>query len=40
MSVIGQEAAIEHGSMRGYRQHTHRKIKATEDCGCLKAVRE
>lgn len=40
MSVIGQEAGIEHGSMRGYRQHTYRKIKATEECGCLAAVRE
>lgn len=40
MSVIGQEAGIEHGSMRGYRQHTYRKIQATEECGCLKAMRE
>lgn len=40
MSVIGQAAGIEHGSMRGYRQHTYRKVPATEACGCLKAVRE
>ncbi|MFD6333193.1 hypothetical protein ACFWGI_26945 [Streptomyces niveus] len=40
MSVIGQEAGIEHGSMRGYRQHTYRKIQATEEWGCLNAVRE
>ncbi|MDJ0466012.1 hypothetical protein [Streptomyces sp. H27-C3] len=40
MSVIGQEAGIDHGSMRGYRQHTYRKVAATEECGCLAAVRE
>ncbi|MFF3459595.1 hypothetical protein ACFYXH_35905 [Streptomyces sp. NPDC002730] len=40
MSVIGQEEGIDHGSMRGYRQHTYRKVPATEACGCLAAVRE
>ncbi|MEU7151189.1 hypothetical protein AB0B79_05965 [Streptomyces sp. NPDC039022] len=40
MSVIGQEEGIEHGSLRGYRQHTYRKVPATEACGCLAAVRE
>ncbi len=40
MSVIGQEEGIEHGSMRGYRQHTYRRVPATEECGCLAAVRE
>lgn len=40
MSVIGQEEGIEHGSMRGYRQHTYRKVPATQECGCLQALRE
>ncbi|MFI1184153.1 hypothetical protein ACH4UT_32050 [Streptomyces sp. NPDC020799] len=40
MSVIGQEEGIEHGRPRGYRQHTYRKVPATEACGCLAAVRE
>ncbi|MCZ4098020.1 hypothetical protein [Streptomyces sp. H39-C1] len=40
MSVIGQEAGIAHGSLRGYRQHTYRKVAATEACGCLQAARD
>ncbi|MGP3978950.1 hypothetical protein ACTWQF_34045 [Streptomyces sp. 8N114] len=40
MSVIGKEEGIEHGSMRGYRQHIYRKVPATEECGCLQALRE
>ncbi|MFI5808375.1 hypothetical protein [Streptomyces sp. NPDC051561] len=40
MSVVGQEQGIDHGSMRGYRQHTYRQVPATEACGCLAAVRE
>ena len=35
MSVIGQEEGIEHGTVKGYRQHTYRKVSATEECGCL-----
>ncbi|MGC5041060.1 hypothetical protein ACLQ2C_36595 [Streptomyces sp. DT73] len=40
MSVVGQEEGIDHGSVRGYRQHRYRKIAATEECGCLKAIRD
>ncbi|MER0443226.1 hypothetical protein ABR738_01300 [Streptomyces sp. Edi4] len=40
MSVIGQEEGIEHGTVKGYRQHTYRKVSATEECGCLPALRE
>ncbi|MEY9961341.1 hypothetical protein [Streptacidiphilus sp. MAP5-52] len=40
MSVIGQDEGIEHGTTKGYGQHTYRKVPATEACGCLKAVRE
>lgn len=40
MSVIGKEEGIEHGSMRGFRQHTRRKVEATEACGCLQAKRD
>ncbi|WP_331736861.1 hypothetical protein OG426_55535 (plasmid) [Streptomyces canus] len=40
MSLIGKDEGIEHGSMRGFRQHTRRKVPATEACGCLQAKRE
>ncbi|MGW0653694.1 hypothetical protein ACWD4T_33740 [Streptomyces umbrinus] len=39
MSLIGQEEGIEHGTLRGHRQHTRRKVAATEACGCLQAKR-
>lgn len=38
MSVKGVEAGIEHGTMKGYRQHTYREIPACEPC--LAAVRQ
>lgn len=40
MSLIGQEEGIEHGTLRGHRQHTRRKVPATEACGCLQAKRD
>ncbi|WP_042404718.1 hypothetical protein [Streptacidiphilus carbonis] len=40
MSVIGKDEGIEHGTTKGYAQHTYRKVPATEACGCLKAVRD
>ncbi|MGR3939552.1 hypothetical protein [Streptomyces sp. BRA346] len=40
MSVIGQEEGIQHGSMRGFRQHNRRKVPVTEACGCLQAKRD
>lgn len=40
MSVIGKEEGIEHGTLRGFRQHTRRKVEATEACGCLQAKRD
>ncbi|OIJ95428.1 hypothetical protein [Streptomyces colonosanans] len=40
MSLIGQEEGIEHGTLHGFRQHTRRKVAATEACGCLQAKRD
>jgi hypothetical protein len=40
LSVIGQDAGIEHGTTKGYGQHQYRKVRATESCGCLQAVRD
>ncbi|MEU9397879.1 hypothetical protein AB0D86_48920 [Streptomyces sp. NPDC048324] len=40
MSLIGNEEGIEHGTLRGHRQHTRRKVPATEACGCLHAKRD
>lgn len=40
MNVIGQAAGIEHGTVKGYRQHKYREVAATQECGCLKAVRD
>jgi hypothetical protein len=38
MSVIGQEAGIEHGTVKGFGQHKYRKVPATQECGCLQAL--
>ncbi|MFI6814466.1 hypothetical protein ACIBG7_18790 [Nonomuraea sp. NPDC050328] len=38
MSVIGQSAGIEHGTMKGYKQHRYRKVESCD--ACLAAVRE
>ena len=38
MSVIGQAEGIAHGTLKGYKQHIYRKVKACEEC--LQAVRE
>jgi hypothetical protein len=40
VSLIGQEEGIEHGTLRGHRQHTRRKVPVTEACGCLQAKRD
>lgn len=40
MSLIGNEEGIEHGTLRGHRQHTRRKVPATEACGCPQAKRD
>ncbi|MER7048946.1 hypothetical protein [Streptomyces jumonjinensis] len=40
MSVIGKTEGIDHGTLRGYRQHRYRKVDTTEECGCLKALRD
>ncbi|WP_331732445.1 hypothetical protein [Streptomyces sp. NBC_00989] len=40
MSLTGKEEGIEHGTLRGYRQHTRRKVEVTEACGCLQAKRD
>ncbi|WP_271215822.1 hypothetical protein [Streptosporangium carneum] len=38
MSVIGQAEGIEHGTVKGYKQHTYRQIKPCDDC--KRALRE
>ncbi|MEV8635192.1 hypothetical protein AB0395_26395 [Streptosporangium sp. NPDC051023] len=38
MSVIGQEAGIEHGTVKGYKQHAYRKIESCD--ACKKALRD
>ncbi|WP_329311658.1 hypothetical protein [Streptomyces sp. NBC_01262] len=38
VSVIGQEAGIEHGTMKGVGQHKYRKVPATQECGCRQAL--
>ena len=40
MSVIGQEAGIEHGTGKGVSQHTYRKVPITETCGCRQIQRD
>lgn len=32
MSVIGQSEGIEHGTMKGYRQHRYRKVEMCDPC--------
>lgn len=38
-SVVGVEAGIDHGTVRGYRQHKYRGVPHTTECGCLDAYR-
>ncbi|MEU1736502.1 hypothetical protein [Streptosporangium sp. NPDC020145] len=38
MSVIGQAEGIEHGTVRGYKQHRYRQIPACD--ACKKALRD
>jgi hypothetical protein len=40
VSVIGQEAGIEHGTGKGVGQHTYRRVPITETCGCRQVQRD